>query len=146
MPLNDKSNLEEIYREIRKATGDNVTMTSTDMNGQTVTTECGRFVRVSPCGSPPAAIDAFPIFDNDLAGPDRRDSIVVVFDRPVEKTSAEGVANYFLDSDGEIDGARRLDAPEDNRVVLQIRNEQPDGFPEAITVSRKPTPIFGIVR
>src|SRR5262249_46335978 len=51
------------------------------------------------------------------------------------KTSAENVANYSLGSEGAIDGARRLDAPEDDRVVLQIRNGQPDGFSEAITVS-----------
>ena len=104
------------------------------LNGQAVTTECGKFVRVSPCGSPPAAIDAFPIFDNDLAGHDREDSLMVVFDRPVERTSAENVDNYSLASEGAIDGARRLDAPKDDRVVLLIRNQRPDGFPEAITV------------
>ena len=86
-------------------------------------------------GTPPAAVDAFPIFDNDLSGSDRRDSVMVVFDRAVEKTSAENVANYSLASLGAIDGAQRLDAPDDNRVVLLIRNQQPDGFSEAITVN-----------
>jgi len=105
------------------------------LNGQTVTTECGIFVRAATCGPPPSAIDAFPIFDNDLAGEDRRDSVMVVFDRAVEKASAEDVTNYWLASKGEIEGALRLDAPDDHRVVLLIRNQQPDGFPEAITVS-----------
>ena len=85
-------------------------------------------------GNPPLALDAFPTFDNDLAGALRLDSIMVVFDRPVEKSSAENTGNYSLSSLGTIDGAHRLDAPEDNRVVLQIRNAKNDGEPEAITV------------
>lgn len=105
------------------------------LNGQTVATECGKFVRVNACGTPPSVVDAFPIFDNDLEGSDRRDSVMVVFDQPVEKASAEQVEHYFLDSEGSIDSAQRLDAPDDNRVVLQIRNQLPDGLSEAITVS-----------
>lgn len=105
------------------------------LNGQTVTTECGKFVRVSPCGTPPAAIDAFPVFDNGLTGEDRRDSVMVVFDRAVEKTSAEDVGNYWLGSKGAIEGALRLDAPEDDRVVLLIRNQLADGDYETITAS-----------
>jgi len=85
-------------------------------------------------GNPPHASDAFPIFDNDLAGSLRRDSVMVVFDRKVEKTSAENVANYALTSGGTIDGAHRLDAPDDDRVVLAIRNGLADGAPEGITV------------
>ena len=105
------------------------------LNGQSVNAGCSKFVRMSTCGPPPAVVDAFPTFDNDLDGGDRLDSVMVVFDRPVEKTSAENLANYFLDSEGEIDGAQRLDAPDDNRVVLQIRNQLPDGGSEGITVS-----------
>jgi hypothetical protein len=85
-------------------------------------------------GSPPFALDAFPIFDNDLTGGARVDSVMVVFDRPVEKTSAENTANYSLASPGTIDGARRLDAPDDDRVVLQIHGAGDDGDPEALTV------------
>jgi len=85
-------------------------------------------------GSPPVALDAFPIFDNDLLGTQRVDSVMVVFDRPVQKSSAENAANYSLASLGSVDGARRLDAPDDNRVVLQIHNARSDGDPEAITV------------
>jgi len=86
-------------------------------------------------GTPPLVTDAFPIFDNDLAGSQRLDSVMVVFDRPVEKTSAETAGNYTLASLGAVDGAHRLDAPDDNRVVLQIRNARNDGVPEVITVS-----------
>ncbi len=102
------------------------------LNGRAVTTECATFVREGSC-TPPAAVDAFPIFDNDLEGPDRVDSVMVVFDRPVEKTSAEDVENYGLESDGIIDGVHRLDAPDDDRVVLQIRNGRPDGAGEVLT-------------
>ncbi len=86
-------------------------------------------------GSPPLAIDAYPLFDNDQPGADRVDSVLVVFDRAVERTSAENVENYSLASLGTVDGARRLDEPEDDRVVLHIRNAGPDGANEAITVS-----------
>lgn len=86
-------------------------------------------------GTPPVATDAFPVFDNDLPGSQRLDSVMVVFDRPVEKTSAETAGNYSLASLGAIDGAHRLDAPDDNRVVLQIRNARNDGDPEVLTVS-----------
>jgi hypothetical protein len=86
-------------------------------------------------GFPPQASDAFPIYDNDLAGGARHDSVMVVFDRPVEVASAENVANYSLASGGTIDGIRRLDAPHDNRVVMLIRNGLPDGAPEGITVT-----------
>ena len=85
-------------------------------------------------GNAPVVLDAFPTFDNDLAGGQRLDSVLVVFDQPVEKTSAENVANYSLASHGTIDGARRPDAPEDDRVVLKIRNARDDGDFEAITV------------
>lgn len=85
-------------------------------------------------GAPPHASDAFPIYDNDQPGPARIDSIMVVFDRPVEKASAEDVANYALASHGAIDGAHRLDAPADDRVVLKIRNGLDDGALEGITV------------
>jgi hypothetical protein len=86
-------------------------------------------------GSPPSALDAFPIFDNDLAGGARRDSVMVVFDRPVEKTSAETAGNYALASLRTIGGAHRLDAPNDNRVVLEIQGARNDGDVESITVS-----------
>jgi len=86
-------------------------------------------------GTPPVATDAFPIFDNDLPGSARLDSVMVVFDRPVEKTSAETAGNYALASLRPIDGARRLDAPDANRVVLRIRNARNDGDPEVLTVS-----------
>jgi len=85
-------------------------------------------------GTPPALADAFPTYDNDLHGSARLDSIMVVFDRPVDKTTAENPANYSLASLGAIDGAHRLDSPEDNRVVLQVHNGLNDGDPEAITV------------
>ena len=84
-------------------------------------------------GTPPLAQDAFPIFDNDLTGSGRVDSVEVVFDRAVEKTSAENAGNYSL-STGTVDGAHRLDAPEDNRVVLQIHDALADGAPEALTI------------
>jgi len=87
-------------------------------------------------GHPPLALDAFPTFDNDLAGGLRLDSVMVVFDRPVQKTSAETVGNYSLTSLGIIDGARRLDAPDQNRVVLQIRNALSDGELEQRTRNR----------
>ena len=86
-------------------------------------------------GSPPSLADAFPIYDNDLPGSQRRDSLMVVFDRPVEEASAENVANYSLASGGAIDGALRLDAPDDHRVVLLVRNGLNDGAAEAITAS-----------
>ena len=85
-------------------------------------------------GSPPLALDAFPIFDNDLIGPGRVDSVVVVFDRAVEKASAENAGNYALAS-GTVDGAHRLDAPDDNRVALLIHDGLPDGTAEALTVA-----------
>jgi hypothetical protein len=59
---------------------------------------------------------------------------MVVFDRPVEETSAETVANYSLASGGIVDEVVRLDAPDDNRVVLRVRNQLTDGDPEAVTV------------
>ncbi len=86
-------------------------------------------------GTPPLVTDAFPIYDNNLSGGARLDSVMVVFNGPVEKTSSETVANYSLASNGEIDGAHRLDAPDDHRVVLQIRNGLSDGDSEGITVS-----------
>jgi hypothetical protein len=86
-------------------------------------------------GNPPLATDAFPIYDNDLPGSQRRDSVMVVFDRAVDKTSAENASNYALASLGTVDGAHRLDAPDDNRVVLQIRNGLNDGVTEALTVA-----------
>src|SRR4029078_12534603 len=46
--------------------------------------------------NPPTALDAFPIYDNDQPGGGRLDSVMVVFDRAVEKTSAENAANYAL--------------------------------------------------
>ncbi|MFI5371618.1 MAG: hypothetical protein ACHQ52_08675 [Candidatus Eisenbacteria bacterium] len=85
-------------------------------------------------GTPPVALDAFPTYDNDLTGASRLDSVVVVFDRPVEKTSAENTTHYSLASLGTIDGARRLDAPDDDRVVLQVHNGLNDGDHESITV------------
>jgi hypothetical protein len=86
-------------------------------------------------GNPPLALDAFPIYDNDLPGSQRVDSVMVVFDKAVEKTSAENAANYALGSAGTVDGAHRLDAPDDDRVVLQIRNGFNDGPSETITVA-----------
>jgi hypothetical protein len=83
----------------------------------------------------PNAVDAFPIYDNDLSGAPRVDSLMVVFDRPVEKASAEDVGHYALASTGTIVGAHRLDAPDDNRVVMEIHNGLSDGDAEAITVS-----------
>ncbi|MEO5617132.1 MAG: hypothetical protein ABIS67_05140 [Candidatus Eisenbacteria bacterium] len=85
-------------------------------------------------GNAPLALDAFPTSDNDLLGALRLDQVMVVFDRPVEQTSAENVANYSLASNGTIDSAHRLDAPNDDRVVLQIRNALNDGDHEAVTV------------
>src|SRR5205085_11403168 len=105
------------------------------LNGQPVTSACGKFVRATSCGPPPAVVDAFPIFDNELDGPDRVDSVLVVFDRPVEQTSAENVEHYALGSEAVIAGAHRLDAPEDDRVVLEIHGGLTDGAVEEITVS-----------
>ena len=85
-------------------------------------------------GTPPYATDAFPIYDNDVSGSGRLDSVMVVFDRPVEKTGAETVGNYSFAPTGTIDGARRLDAPDDNRVVLQIHGAGNDGDPVSLTV------------
>ena len=85
-------------------------------------------------GNAPHASDAFPIYDNDLSGASRRDSLMVKFDRKVEQASAEDVSNYALTSGGAIDGVHRLDAPDDDRVVLAIRNGLADGAPEGITV------------
>jgi hypothetical protein len=85
-------------------------------------------------GEAPVAQDAFAVYDNDLPGSQRIDSVMVVFDVAVEKTSAENVANYALASNGVIDGAHRLDSPDDNRVVLKIRNGLDDGASESITV------------
>jgi hypothetical protein len=85
-------------------------------------------------GNAPVVQDAFPIYDNDLPGGQRIDSVMVVFDVAVQKASAENVANYSLASGGTIDGALRLDAPQDNRVVLKIRNGLDDGASESITV------------
>ena len=85
--------------------------------------------------APPNVTDAFPIFDNDTPGPSRLDSIMVVFDRAVEKSSAENTNNYALGSMGTVSGAHRLDAPDDNRVVLEIHNGLGDGDAESVTVS-----------
>ena len=85
-------------------------------------------------GNAPLALDAFPTFDNDLLGGLRLDQVMLVFDRPVEKNSAENVASYSLASNGTIESAQRLDAPNDDRVVLQIRNALNDGDHEAVTV------------
>jgi len=85
-------------------------------------------------GSPPTALDAFPVYDNDQPGGGRVDSVMVVFDRAVDKTSAENVANYALGS-GTIDGVHRPDAPSDDRVVLQIHNGLDDGPSESVTIS-----------
>jgi hypothetical protein len=96
-------------------------------------------------GSPPVALDAFPIYDNDLPGPDRVDSVMVVFDRAVDKTTAENVANYSLAPPGIIDGAHRLDAPDDNRVVLRIRDGLDDGATMALTVMNVASLVDGTV-
>lgn len=85
-------------------------------------------------GNAPVVQDAFPIYDNDLAGASRIDSVMVVFDAAVEAASAQNVANYTLGSGGTVDGAQRLAAPNDNRVVLKIRNGLDDGAAESITV------------
>ena len=85
-------------------------------------------------GNAPHATDAFAIYDNDASGAARRDSLMVKFDRKVEQASAEDVSNYALGSGGTIDGVHRLDAPDDDRVVLAIRNGLADGAPETITV------------
>jgi hypothetical protein len=88
--------------------------------------------------TPPSIGDAFAIYDNDASGAARTDSVMVVFDRAVEKTSAETVGNYSLGSFRAITGAARLNAPQDNRVVLRISNStngQSDGDNESITVS-----------
>jgi hypothetical protein len=88
--------------------------------------------------TPPNLSDAFPIFDNNLSGAPRVDSIMVVFDRSVEKISAEAAGNYTLGSFRAVTGASRLNAPDDNRVVLKISNVTNglvDGDNESITVS-----------
>jgi hypothetical protein len=85
--------------------------------------------------APPNVTDAFPIVDNDQPGGSRLDSIMVVFDRAVEETSAESAGNYSLGSYGTVNGAHRLDAPGDNRVVLEIQNGLDDGEDESVTVS-----------
>src|SRR5260221_3273184 len=84
-------------------------------------------------GNPPLAQDAFPVYDNDLAGNLRVDSVEVVFDRAVETTSAEQTGNYSPTS-GTVAGAQRLNAPDDNRVVLRIVGAGDDGLVQNLTV------------
>jgi hypothetical protein len=86
-------------------------------------------------GTPPVATDAFPIFDNDQPGSQRIDSVMVVFDRPVRKSSAESLAHYSLGPSGTLTGALRLDAPDDNRVVLAVQGAPADGTPMTLVVS-----------
>jgi len=85
-------------------------------------------------GNPPLAQDAFPVYDNDLAGNLRVDSVEVVFDRAVETTSAEQTGNYSPTS-GTVAGAQRLNAPDDNRVVLRIVGAGDDGVVQNLTVA-----------
>jgi len=75
--------------------------------------------------TPPNLADAFSVHD---------DTVRVVFDRAVEQTSAEDVANYSLASFGTINSATLVE-PGVVHLALDPGNALPDGTSETVTVS-----------